>query len=201
MGSRRVKRSALMAVLATVGVGAWRAPALAQQFNSDNYLSKPHGVATLILTYGDRNSILMNTFSLFPNWEFTAAVYVYNWDNDPRTDDGYSTSFYVKWMLYENEAKTGGVAVKGGTGMDPGYLLTYGLKDAFQTYWMNAPVTLPLFNNTVAWDLMPGASVTRDFGNNNETALSFTYSTRMAWYALGPTMSIVGEVFGAEGEA
>ena len=38
-----------------------------QQFNSDNYLSKPHGVATLILTYGQRNSMLMNTFSLKGN--------------------------------------------------------------------------------------------------------------------------------------
>src|SRR5262245_24413682 len=82
--------------------------ATAQQFNSDNYLSKPHGVATLILTAGDRNDMIMNTFSLFPNWEFTAAVYVYNWDDDPRTDDGYSTSYYAKYMVYENKAKTGG---------------------------------------------------------------------------------------------
>jgi len=198
-----VKASALAIAALAALMLCWRGrPASAQQFNSDNYLSKPHGVATLILTYGQRNSILMNTFSLFPNWEFTAAVYIYNDDDDPRTDDGYSTSYYLKYMFYENKAKTGGVAVKAGTGMDPGYLLDdVGLKDAFQTYWMNAPVTLPLFNNTVSWDLMPGASVTRDFGNNNETALSFTYSTRMAWYALGPTMSIVGEVFGAEGEA
>ena len=107
----------IVVAFTALGLCAWcRAPAVAQQFNSDNYLSKPHGVATLILTYGDRNSILMNTFSLFPKWEFTAAIYWYNWDNDPRTDDGYSTSYYAKWMLYENEAKTGGVAVKGGTG-------------------------------------------------------------------------------------
>ena len=42
-----------------------------QQFNSDNYLSKPAGVATIILTYGQRNSMVMTTFSLVPNWEFT----------------------------------------------------------------------------------------------------------------------------------
>ena len=74
-------------------------PIQAQQFNSDNYLSKPHGVATIILTYGERNSMLMNTFSLFPRWEFTAAVYIYNNDDDPSTDDGYSTSFYFKYMI------------------------------------------------------------------------------------------------------
>ena len=51
-------------------------PIQGQQFSSDNYLSKPHGVATIILTYGERNSMLMNTFSLFPRWEFTAAFYI-----------------------------------------------------------------------------------------------------------------------------
>jgi len=190
-----------LAVVTTIAVGALLCPrAAAQQFNSDNYLSKPHGVATIILTVGDRNDILMNTFSLFPRWEFTAAVYLYNWDHDPTTDEGYSTSYYLKYMIYENEQKTGGVAAKAGTGLDPGYLLdNVGLKDAFKTYWTNAPFTLPLFNNTVSWDLMPGASVTFDYGENKRTEPSFTYSTRVAWYAWSPTTSIVGEVFGSEG--
>ncbi|HSW56462.1 MAG TPA: hypothetical protein VLH59_15360 [Ignavibacteriaceae bacterium] len=77
-------------------------PVQAQQFSSDNYLSKPHGVATIILTYGERNSMLMNTFSLFPRWEFTVALYIYNNDNDPATDDGYLNSLYFKYMIYEN---------------------------------------------------------------------------------------------------
>jgi hypothetical protein len=157
-------------------------------------------MATLILTVGDRNSILMNTFSLFPRWEFTAAVYIYNSDNDFKTDEGYSTSYYAKYMFYENKAKTGGFAVKAGTGMDPGYLVATGLEDAFQTYWMNAPATVPLFNNKLSWDIMPGASVTRDYGANKTTAPSFTYSTRMAWYVFGPEASICGEVFGSAGE-
>ena len=42
-------------------------PALAQQFNSDNYLSKPHGVATLIVTTGQQSQTWMTTVSLFPN--------------------------------------------------------------------------------------------------------------------------------------
>jgi hypothetical protein len=172
-----------------------------QQFSSDNYLSKPHGVATLILTYGQRNSMLMNTFSLFPRWEFTAAFYIYNSDNDPTTDDGYSTSFYFKYMIYENEAKTGGWAVKAGTGLDPGYLDAQDrLQDAFQTYWMNSPITLAFFDNTLSWDIMPGASVTKNYGSENETAWAFTYATRLAWYPFSPELSLVGEVMGSEGE-
>jgi hypothetical protein len=173
----------------------------AQQFNSDNYLSKPAGVATIILTAGDRNSMIMTTFALLPKWEFTAAAYWYNSDENVHTDEGYSTSYYAKYMIFENRAKTGGLAVKAGTGLDPGYLLTVGLKDAFQTYWTNAPVTVPLFQNKVSVDLMPGMSVTRDYGVDQTTAWAFTYSARTAWYPRGPKWSVVGEVFGSEGQS
>ena len=61
------------------------APARAQQFNSDNYLSKPHGMATIILTTGERNTMMMTTFSLLPRWEFTAAAYLFDADDDSRT--------------------------------------------------------------------------------------------------------------------
>jgi len=173
----------------------------AQQFNSDNYLSKPHGVATLILTYGERNSMIMNTFSLIPRWEFTAAVYVYDDDRNPGTNDGYSNSLYAKYMVYENKAKTGGFAVKAGTGLDPGYLDEQNrLKDAFRTFWTNAPVTVPLFDNKVSMDLMPGASVSTDFGPDDTNAWLFTYCTRLAWYPTSPTWSLVGEAVGAEGK-
>jgi hypothetical protein len=176
--------------------------ARAQQYNSDSWLSKPHGMATVILTAGERTEMFMTTFSLFPRWEFTAAAYLYNSDDDPTTDDGYSTSYYAKYMFYENQAQTGGAAVKFGTGLDPGYLVdNVGLKDAFQTYWMNTPATLPLFDNKLSWDIMPGASVTRDYGYGGNTAWAFTYSTRAAWYCFGPEASIVGEVFGSAGEA
>ena len=126
--------------------------AKAQQFNSDNYLSKPHGVGTIILTAGERSQMWMTTFSLFPRWEFTAAAYLLNTDSDLSTDDGYSTSYYAKYMIYENQSKTGGAAVKFGTGLDPGYLIdNVGLEDAFQTYWMNTPVTFPFMNNRMSW--------------------------------------------------
>jgi hypothetical protein len=177
-------------------------PAHAQQYNSDSWLSKPHGMATIILTTGERTSLFMTTFSLLPKWEFTAAAYLYDFDDDVNTDDGYSTSFYAKYMFYQNQAATGGGAVKFGTGLDPGYLVdNVGLKDAFQTYWMNSPWTAPLFDDKVSWDIMPGASVTRNYGVEGNEAWAFTYSTRVAWYYAGPEASIVGEVFGATGEA
>jgi hypothetical protein len=172
-----------------------------QQFNSDNYLSKPHGVATIILTTGERNTMIMNTFSLFPRWEFTVAAYIYNNDNDPSTDDGYSASLYAKYMFFENKEKTGGFAAKLGTGLDPGLLDGNDrVKDAFKTYWMNVPVTFPFLKNKFSWDLMPGASVTQHYGEEDKTAWAFTYSTRLAYYPFNPALAIVGEVYGTEGE-
>ncbi len=177
-------------------------PARGQQFNSDNYLSKPQGVATIILTAGERNNMLMTTFSLFQKWEFTLAAYIYNSDRDPTTDEGYSTSYYFKYMLYENKEKTGGIAFKGGTGLEPGLLIdNVGLEDAFKTYWINSPITVPFFKNTLSLDLMPGASYTIDYEDKGNPAWSFTYSTRLGWYPFSPKLALVGEVFGAAGEA
>src|SRR5580765_2285151 len=120
----------------------------AQQFNSDSWLSKAHGTITIIPTYGQRSSMLMNTYSLFKKWEFTMAAYLYNNDNDPTTNDGYSASFYAKYMFYENKAHTGGAAIKAGTGMFPGTIdAQERVKDAFKTFWMNTPVTIPLFKD------------------------------------------------------
>ncbi|WP_046370624.1 hypothetical protein [Flavihumibacter petaseus] len=173
----------------------------AQQFNSDSWLSKPWGTITIIPTVGQRSSMLMTTYSLFPRWEFTIAAYLYNNDNDPTTNDGYSSTLYAKYMIYENKAQTGGIGVKAGTGMRPGTLdAELRVKDAFRTYWMNAPATIPFFNNTLSVDLMPGASMTIDYGNEGKTAWAFTYSGRVAWYPFSPTASIVGEVFGSAGK-
>ena len=86
----------------------------------------------------------MNTYSLFPKWEFTMAAYLYNNDNNTATNDGYSASLYVKYMFYENKAQTGGAAIKAGTGTFPGTLnAELRVEDAFKTYWANAPVTIP----------------------------------------------------------
>jgi hypothetical protein len=174
----------------------------AQQYNSDSWVAKPHGTITLIPTVGQRNTMLMSTFSLVPKWEFTYAVYIYNKDNDPLSDDGYSTSLYAKYMFYQNQAETGGASVKFGTGMFPGTIKGEDkLSDAFNTYWVNFPLTIPFFSNKLSWDIMPGANVTRTYTATNETnAWGFTYSTRLAWNPWTPVWAIVGEVFGTEGD-
>lgn len=180
------------------------AAALAQQFNSDNYLSKPHGVATVILTAGQRTTMWMTTFSLFPRWEFTAAAFLYNKDDQWITGEGYSTSFYAKWMLYENKAKTGGLAVKFGTGVEPSYALGGSYQNASKTLWMNTPLTIPLFGWRMSWDLMPGVSFGKHLeedGETEESVFSFTYSTRLAWYPMNPKWAIVGEVYGSAGKS
>jgi hypothetical protein len=176
--------------------------ASAQQFNSDSWFSKTQGTLTIIPTVGQRNSMIMNTYSLFPRWEFTMAAYIYNKDDNPTTNDGYSSSIYAKYMIYENKAQTGGAAVKAGTGMFPGSVnQNIEQSDAFKTYWVNAPVTFPFFNNALSWDLMPGGCITTNYkeGNISTTEWSFTYSTRLAWYPFSPKASIVGEVFGSTG--
>jgi hypothetical protein len=176
-------------------------PAHAQQFNSDSYLSKPEGTITIILTTGQRNSMMMSTFSLLPKWEFTTSIFVYNSDSDPNTDEGYSSSFYAKYMFYENKAKTGGFAVKFGTGLEPGYLSPDNrVEDAFKTYWANAPLTVPFFDNALSLDVMPGFSATTEYGTDESTVWAFTYATRLAWYPTSPKWSVVGEVLGAEGQ-
>jgi hypothetical protein len=174
----------------------------AQQFNSDSWLSKTHGTVTIIPTVGERNAMLMTTYSLFPKWEFTFAGYFYNNDGDPLTDDGYSASLYGKYMFYQNKKETGGASVKAGTGMKPGTINGEDKnKDAFQSYWINFPCTIPFFKNKVSLDLMPGASVTRNYGQQETTAWGFTYSTRLAYYPFDTKWSAVTEVFGTEGES
>ena len=176
-------------------------PVRGQQFSSDSYISKPHGMATVIMTAGERNIMTMTTFSLFPKWEFTFAAYIYRDDKNSLTDDGYSTSLYAKYMFYENEAKTGGFAVKAGRGLDPGYLDgEQKVKDASKTYWMNAPVTIPFFGYKLSWDIMPGVSVTERYEGESTSAWAFTYTTRLAYYPFNPKLAVVGELFGSEGE-
>ena len=188
---------ALLSLCALAG-----SPARAQQFNSDSYISKPHGMVTSILTTGEHTTMFMMTFSLFPNWEFTAAGYMFNTDADRTTAEGTQGSVYAKYMFYENAAKTGGFAVKGGGGMKPAYVLDgSGYQSSSVTWWMNAPATIPFFNNRLSWDIQPGFSVTPNAGGTGNDKWAFTYSTRLAWYPKGPVWAVVGEAFGAAGEA
>ena len=129
------------------------------------------------------------------------ALYQYNNDGNPLTDDGHSSTIYGKYMFYENKKQTGGASVKAGTGMRPGTITGEDKNNnAFQSFWINFPCTIPFFNNKLSWDLMPGFSVTNNYGVDKVTALGFTYSTRLAYYPIGPKWSAVGEMFGTEGE-
>lgn len=187
--------------LTLLGVAATTLAA-GQQYNSDSWISKPEGTITIIPTIGQRNMMLMNTFSLVNKWEFTVATYLYNDDGDPSTNDGYSASLFAKYMFWQRKDGQGGGAVKAGTGMFPGVLSPEErVRDAFRTYWMNMPITFPLFNYKVSWDLMPGASVSSQFGDEGENVAAFTYSTRLAWYCFSPELGIVGETYGSEGKS
>ena len=63
-----------------------------------------------------------------------------------------------------------------------------------------APLTVAFLDNQLSWDIMPGASVTRNYGASEELAAAFTYATRIAWYPWDLTWCIAGEVYGSEGE-
>lgn len=173
----------------------------AQQFNSDNYWTAPHGVATILATTGQNYSTLMNVAALFPAWEFNIGATLYREDKVANTTNHYSATFYVKHMFYENKAKTGGWAVMAGTGVYPGYLQSGTITTSFRSYWLNVPVTLPFFNNTLSWDILPGILFNLDYSSSKKKASGFTYSSRLAVYKIIPQSAIVGEVFGTEGDA
>lgn len=172
----------------------------AQQFNSDSYLTMPHGVVTIVGSVGEKYSTLWNTFALLPNWEFNVGGTVFR--ENPRTDTSsyFSANVYLKHMLHENAARTGGWAIAGGTGISPDYLEAGTVTRSFRSYWANAQFTLPFFDNTLSWDIVPGFNVNLDQGARQETAWATTYSTRLAVYKVIPDSAIVGEVFGAWGE-
>lgn len=106
-------------------------------------------------------------------------------------------------MAYENESKTGGVGIMAGTGVVPGYFEQGTVLPDSKSYWMAVPVTFPLLDNTLSWDIMPGVT----FNKLNVESVStryesgFTYSSRLAVYKIIPQSAIVGEVFGTEGDA
>lgn len=194
---RKVATAALFCLAAS-----YAGTARAQQYNSDSWISKPHGTVTTILTAGERTTMWMMTFSLVPRWEFTTAAYVYDDDGDRTTADGYSTSWYGKYMPWMNADKTGGLGIKAGIGMKPSYVLESQVyKEGSLTAWTNAPLTLPFLNNRLSLDVMPGASVTFNHPEKGDEKWAFTYSTRLAWYPTSLTWSIVGEIFGSAGQA
>ena len=193
----------LSGIAIAIAVAVASAPAEAQQYNSDNYLSKPQGMATIILTAGERNSMWMTTLSLFPALGAHGGGLHLQQRQGPadRRRLLHVVLRQVHDLRERGEDRRPGR--QGGHGTRARLLEQQRRRaqDAFQTYWTNAPLTLPLFENKVSWDIMPGASATRDYGPTGETAVSFTYATRVSWYPISPKAAIAGEIYGAEGEA
>lgn len=173
-----------------------------QQFNSDSYLTMPHGTGTMIFTTGQRNSTLYMAMAVLPNFEVTVSANLYFPTDSLKSFRRFTSNVFVKYMFWVNEAKNGGGGIFLGMGQSPGYF--NGENEYSQmrkNYWTAVPITIPLFNNTLSWDIMPGALVDFDYENNKKTAWGFSYSTRLAIYKVIPKTAIVGEIFGTEGDA
>lgn len=173
-----------------------------QQFNSDSYLTMPHGIGTMIFTAGERNSTLYMTAAVLPRFEVGVSANLYNPTDSLKQYRRFTSNLFVKYMFWVNESKTGGGGIFFGMGQSPGY---YGGEGEFfvmhKNYWTAVPFTFPLFNNVVSLDIMPGGLVDFEYGADKKTAWGFSYSTRLAIYKVIPKTAIVGELYGAEGEA
>lgn len=170
-------------------------PVMAQQFNTDNYVTMPYGTETVVLTSGLRNSGFAASYALLPDFEFFTQGFLF-WDNeDQQTPQHFNLLLYAKYQFWENKEKNGGGAVFLGMGKSPSYWQNTEFIQTDENIWTAVPVTIPLFRNTLSWDIMPG--VTYDW---TSSSWGFTYSTRLALYKVIPKTAIVAEAFGTEGQ-
>lgn len=171
-----------------------------QQFNSDSYLTMPHGIGTMIFTTGQRNSTLYLSMALLPRFEVSVSTNLYNPTDSLKRFRHFTTNVAIKYMFWVNEAKNGGGGILLGTGQSPGYYSGEGEYSLMhKNYWTAIPITVPLFNNTLSWDIMPGALVDFEYGDKKATAWGFSYNTRLAIYKVIPKTAIVGEIYGTAG--
>jgi len=185
----------IIALLLSVGA------VYAQQYNTDNYLTMPHGTGTFVLTTGERNASMYSTFTLLPRFELNFQSSLFWEDASIDFPQYFSLNIFGKYMFWVNEANTGGAAIFLGIGKSPGFYTKDGYSAFHKNYWTALPLTIPFFNNTISWDIQPGALVDFDYGNNKETAWGFTYSTRVAIYRVIPQTAIIAELYGTEGKA
>ena len=174
--------------------------AKAQQFNSDSYLVMPHGTGTFVFTAGQRNSTFVASFGLIPKFEFFVQTNLYWEDQEIESPQHFSTTLYAKYSIWVDKNKTGGLSVFLGWGHSPSYYLQNEYLNDHKNYWTALTYTLPLFNNAVSWDLMPGATVDLEYGESKEAAWAFTYSSRLNIYKIIPQTAIVAEIYGTEGQ-
>ena len=173
----------------------------AQQFNTDNYLTMPHGTATTLLTAGGRNAGMAASFALVPKWEFFAQAFLF-WENEKElSPQHFNILGYAKYMFWVNKENNGGGGAFLGFGKSPGYWEQTEFLKTHQNIWTAVPITFPLFNNTISWDIMPGAIFDWSNSESGDPAWGFTYSTRVAVYKVIPKTAIVGEIYGTSGSA
>jgi len=170
-----------------------------QQFNSDNYLTMPHGTVSTTMTAGLRNSGLIASIALIPNFEFFAQATLFKEDTSLEIPSNYTTTIYAKYMFWVNEDKNGGGGVFLGFGRSPGYWSKTQFVELHRNLWSATALTFPLFNNTIFWDLMPGFVYDWSSEAGVPNGWGFTYSTRVAAYGIIPQSALVGEVYGTEG--
>ncbi|NJN26359.1 MAG: hypothetical protein HC819_10455 [Cyclobacteriaceae bacterium] len=173
----------------------------AQQFNTDNYLTMPHGTGTFVITTGQRNATLISSFALVPKFEFFVQGNLFR---DYRIDNyvqHFTTTVYAKYMFWANKKNNGGAAAFFGFGQSPGYYADTEYTQLHKNIWTAIPITIPLFKNMISWDIMPGGMIDFNTKDTNEIALGFTWSSRVAIYKIIPKTAIVAEVYGTEGQA
>ena len=193
-------RTTLIAfTFALLTINAYRAES--QQFNTDNYLTMPHGTGTFVITAGQRNATLLSSFALIPKFEF---FFQGNLFRDYRVENyvqHFTTTVYAKHMFWVNKENNGGGAAFLGFGRSPGYYANTEYTELHKNIWTAFPVTIPLFKNMVSLDLMPGGMVDIGAKDRDEIAWGFTWSTRVAVYKIIPNTATVIEVYGTEGQA
>ena len=173
----------------------------AQQFVGDNQWVAPYGVSTLVATVGEEYSQVYWVSSLVPEWEFNVQVIEY-YDDYTNDNEGYTAAnLFVKRRLSENEAGTAGYAIVGGTGQFPEHLERGTVTNALETWWVTGVATYSFADDRILLDVLPGVTLNTDYGEKEETAWGFTYSSRLAIYDVIPQSALVGEVFGTAGEA
>lgn len=193
--------AAFKACIALAALLAFGARVEAQQFNSDNQWTAPHGVATIVGTVGEEYSSFMATAALLPGWEFNVGVTRFDEDRKLGTEAHSTGTFYVKRTITQNDSETGGTAIMFGTGANPSHLESGEVTDNFESWWANGVVTFPFRDGAVTWDLLPGVIVNLNQDDQEDVAWGMTYSTRLAVYKVIPQSAIVAEAFGTTGEA
>jgi len=173
--------------------------AKAQQFNTDNWWVLPNATGMGMISLGEYYSVMYLGYGFSPGWEADIAFNIFK-EGDDNTAAHYSTTAYVKRLIFEDEALTRGAAVMVGIGMGPGFIDSGVKIQDFRDFWASVPVTIPFFDNKLSWDLMPGVTWNTEYGPEKKSAVGFTYSSRMALYGIVPQSAVVFEVFGAEGD-